>query len=1027
MSQKPALNGVHDQVRVAAACEMPRDRRRLDELRTCADHAQHFHSCVPLSYRSSAPEWACFRRRAEAAVGGPANRNLLPVVLVSLLSATRAATLCLHAEAARTSAAPSSTDPIRDSGGRSLVLSITKSLRVRLPGVSPAAIGGTLATRLLATGMSFAAGVIAARALGVEGRATFAVMISVPSVLSIVTVLGVDNANARFAGTSHTAFRQIVRWSLVFSMISGSALAGLWLLLAHLWPPVLLGVPYWLALLVAAMCPVSLLTTLLGMAELGRGRVAMYNLLSTVPAAGYLLGVCGLSAAGSLTPTSCFLSVLAGQLVCATMLLIASTTRVHADGEPVAARTFGSFALRSYLPNLIHYGMLRLDVPVIQTLAGATAVAVYAVALPLAEGLLLLSTTVALVMFPAVTSGAVDARAAAKIARTVFVAAATTAVVAAAAAPLLIPAVYGQPYSGAVPVIWAMLPGLVLFSAARSVQPYLAAAGLLRPVITGTVIGAVVNIALLVALTPHHGAVGAGAADSAGYLVFAVLLVLGVRRAVRARRRHRAEYTGDEAPARVPAGRLSVKAVGDLWRAACSRLGKPVLADRALMIRAGLLTVTGVGCLATVFSPALSAAGAAGAAMLVVVVLALIPEVGLCVLGAAIPLSQSDLGNWLITPSVLVALMLVCLLGRVIAGLGIARPKPLSVLITVGTVGYMVTTSVLIGDADPMAADKWQYLLLMCAPLMLLPLVAEPGRALDRALLVFCGGSVVVALVDIVRIGSVFAAKSSLAAADTAVLAITQEGAANHNAAGALFVMAAAVLLRRYPTVRGRLLRLATGAGVVVLALGVAYSLSRAAYLAGIAVIVLYAARRSLRGVLATSVGAACLLPLLPAAIAARFDSILGGAPDVNSAVRLDLWSSALRMFEAHPALGVGYLNFAHQLPAYYQATGDYEVMLLQFPLLHFAHNTYLTVLSQTGLVGTLGIGSLVVFGLRRAWRATRTGDPAGEAALLAMVGAGVCSLFGEVLLVPPLLAGLMLIVLATKPAPADRPVAVAR
>ncbi|WP_327686472.1 O-antigen ligase family protein [Streptomyces sp. NBC_00467] len=896
--------------------------------------------------------------------------------------------------------------------------------------MSPAAIAGTLATRLLATAMSFAAGVIAARALGVEGRATFAVMISVPSVLSIVMVLGMDNANARFAGISHTAFRQVVRWSLVFSMISGSALAGLWLLLGHLWPAVLLGMPYRLALLVAAMCPVSLLTTLLGMAELGRGRVATYNLISTVPSVGYLVGVCGLLAAGALTPTRCFLSVLAGQLVCVAMLLIVSSTRVHADGEPVSGRTFGSFAARSYLPNLIHYGLLRLDVPMIQTLAGSTAVAVYAVALPLAEGLFLLSTTVALVMFPAVTSGAVEARAAARIARTVVAAAATAAVMAAVTAPVLIPAVYGHQYSGAVPVIWAMLPGLVLFSAARSVQPYLAAAGLLRPVITATVIGAMVNIALLVTLTSDHGAVGAGAADSAGYLVFAVLLGYGVRVAVRAGRCRPAEHAGDEAavaPARPRVGWLSVKTVGDRWRGAYAGQVRSVLTRRGFVVAAGLPAVAGAGGLAAAYPSALSVVGAAAALVGMVLVLALIPEVGLCVLAAAIPLSQSDIGDSLITPGVLIALMLICLVGRVIAGRGIARPKPVGVLIAVGTIGYLVATSVLFGESDVLGADKFQHLLLMCAPLLLLPLVAEPGRALDRALLVFCCGSVIVALISTVQTGSVFAAQSGLAPADTAVVAITQEDAANHNAVGALFVMAAAVLLRRYPSVRAPLLRLAIGAGVVVLALGVAYSLSRAAYLAGIAVIVIYAARRSLRGVLALSVGAACLVPLLPAAIAARFDSIVGGAPDVNSAVRLDLWSSALRMFEAHPAFGVGYLNFANHLPAYYQATGDYEVMLLQFPLLHFAHNTYLTVLSQTGLVGAAGIGTLVVLGVHRAWCAARSGDPAGEPALLAMVGAGVCSLFGEVLLVPPLLAGLMLIILAAKPAPDSGPVPVAR
>ncbi|MEV0977933.1 O-antigen ligase family protein [Streptomyces sp. NPDC049915] len=905
--------------------------------------------------------------------------------------------------------------------------SFMKSLRVRLPGVSPAAIGGTLATRLLATAMSFAAGVIAARNLGVQGRATFAVMISVPTVLSIVTVLGMDNANARFSGISHTAFRQIVRWSVVFSLVPGSALAGLWLLLGHFSPVVLLGVPFRLALVAAVMCPVTLLTTLLGTAEIGRGRVRTYNLASTVPAAFHVIGVCGLLAAGSLTPTSCFLSALAGQLLCAGVLLIAATARVHDDGERVCARTFGSFAIKAYLPNLIHYGMLRLDVPVIQLLAGATAVAMYAVALPLAEAMFLLPTAVALVMFPAVTSGAVDARAAARIARTVCTAAAVAAAVAAAAAPVLIPVIYGQPYSGAVQVIWAMLPGLVLFSTGRSLQAYLAAADLLRPVIMATGAGAVVNIALLGLLTPHWAAVGAGVADSAGYLLFAVLLGRGMRLRVRPRPCETAEPVTEEAaaaPARPSAGRLSLKTLRHRRRGAYSRQVRFVPFSRASVVAAGLLTAAGVGYLAMAYSPAVSALSLMSAAGLVGMALAcvLIPDAGLYVLAAAVPLSQTDVGTSLISPRRLVALMLICLLGRVVAGRGIVWPKLTGVLITAGTVGYLVAASALIYDAGPQSSGNWQYLLLACAPMMLLPLSTAPGPALDRALLVFCWGSVMVAVIAIVQAGAVFAMKGDLAPADTAVLAITQEGAANHNAVGALFVMAAAVMLRRCPVARRGLPRLATGAGVLVLALGIAYSLSRAAYLAGIVAIVLYAARRSLRGVLALGVGAACLVPLLPAAIAARFDSILGGAPDANSAVRLDLWSSALRMFEAHPLFGVGYLNFADQLPAYYQATGDYEIMFLQFPLLEFAHNTYLTVLSQTGLVGAVGIGAIVVLGAQRAWRAIRCGDPAGEAALLAMVGAGVCSMFGEVLLVPPLLAGLVLIILAAKPVRADVP-----
>ncbi|MEU1267056.1 hypothetical protein [Streptomyces sp. NPDC005799] len=45
------LAGVHDQLFVAAAGELARDRCKLDERRTCTDHTEHFHNGVPLSGR----------------------------------------------------------------------------------------------------------------------------------------------------------------------------------------------------------------------------------------------------------------------------------------------------------------------------------------------------------------------------------------------------------------------------------------------------------------------------------------------------------------------------------------------------------------------------------------------------------------------------------------------------------------------------------------------------------------------------------------------------------------------------------------------------------------------------------------------------------------------------------------------------------------------------------------------------------------------------------------------------------------
>ncbi len=65
---------------------------------------------------------------------------------------------------------------------------------------------------------------------------------------------------------------------------------------------------------------------------------------------------------------------------------------------------------------------------------------------------------------------------------------------------------------------------------------------------------------------------------------------------------------------------------------------------------------------------------------------------------------------------------------------------------------------------------------------------------------------------------------------------------------------------------------------------------------------------------------------------------------DTSGLVRLDLWSSALRMFLHEPLLGVGYLHFSAQLPVYYHNTSTYAISAMNFSSLTYAHNTLLTV-----------------------------------------------------------------------------------
>ncbi|MBS0557800.1 MAG: O-antigen ligase family protein [Proteobacteria bacterium] len=116
----------------------------------------------------------------------------------------------------------------------------------------------------------------------------------------------------------------------------------------------------------------------------------------------------------------------------------------------------------------------------------------------------------------------------------------------------------------------------------------------------------------------------------------------------------------------------------------------------------------------------------------------------------------------------------------------------------------------------------------------------------------------------------------------------------------------------------------------------------------------------------------------------ARFDRTLLAlqgsehALDTASAGRLRIWTTAARMFAAHPIAGVGVRGFRYAYPLYAQA-GDAFVDANTDEGAYHAHQIVLEVLSETGIAGLL-LWLIGAFCAIRAWR--RAGAPARERAL---------------------------------------------
>ena len=875
-----------------------------------------------------------------------------------------------------------------------------RSLRAWIPGLQLSTVAATVGARVGAGAFAFGASVIAARVLGPHGRGQLAVLIAVPGVIGTVGLLGLDTANLRFAGLSHSAFRQAVRRAVVFSLAAGTAMGAGWWTAGSLWPPVRLGLDPRLALLCAALCPASLLLSLLGTAEVGRGRTAVYNLVTAATAAVYLAGIVALQLTGPLTVIACFAAYATSLSLGAVALLALSTKRVHSDGGSVPLRQYSGYALRAFLPNVVQYGMLRMDVPVIQVLAGTTAVALYAVALPFAEVLLLLPVAVGLILFPQVTSGAVNRAAAGKIRVTVLVTTAALAGGIAVAIPVIVPHLYGPAYHGSVAVVWCMLPGLIIFSAARTTQTYLSGTDNLRPVVIASAAGLAAGLVTLLALVARLGAPGAGIADSAGYAVFAVTVLGGPRISGM---RFKRPFVGKVTPSL-----LRLRHYASCQVRCVMAKFRPVQPTALGLVTAAI--ALGAAALST--RDAATVVAVLGVLLLLIIVAT--RDIGLYVLAISIPVSQTSFGTTLITNKDLLLLIIVCVVGRAGAR-RIALPQARTVALGIAAVFYFLVSTVLVGGGNA-NNHVLRGPLILIVVFLSFPLIARADLTTRRAAVVFAFSAACMALVEIPTSRSSLASSGNVPTVNSAAVAASQSGALNHNNEGAIFVLALCVLLARYSRTRRSIARFAVAAAIAVLVAGVAYSFSRSSYLGALAVLAVFAVRRSIRGLLVSAVAAGCLIPVLPTAVSARIGTIWASSGlDTSSLTRLQLWSSALRMFVHQPVLGVGYLHFSAQLPAYFQGTISSDPATLGFSGFDYAHNTFLTVLSQTGLIGAALVGALIISGWRCAWSATRAGDWVGESALLAFVGIGVCSVFGEPLFEAAVLAAFLLIVLAAR------------
>jgi O-antigen ligase len=196
------------------------------------------------------------------------------------------------------------------------------------------------------------------------------------------------------------------------------------------------------------------------------------------------------------------------------------------------------------------------------------------------------------------------------------------------------------------------------------------------------------------------------------------------------------------------------------------------------------------------------------------------------------------------------------------------------------------------------------------------------------------------------------------------------------------------------------LLTLFYAIAAILLVIGVFISWSRGAWLAfgvSMGVMILALPRHSWRGLLIAAVlvagfGALWLAGALPASVVERissstqeffaFEDVRGVdiTPENYAVVeRLAHWQAALNMVNVHPWLGVG--------------MGNYEVVYPQYRLLNWveplghAHNYYLNILAEAGIIGLLAYSKGWLIIMWATWRARQHPDFLARCILVGLLG----------------------------------------
>lgn len=391
-------------------------------------------------------------------------------------------------------------------------------------------VTATFATRVAGIAIGFVTLTLTTRLLGPALRGEFAVTMAALALALQFSNGGLHASVVYWLAQKPGQRDEVVGLLVWFSLLPVAGVCGLALLLAWAVPSLVPDVPLRLLTLALLAAPPAMFLLLAGNAFLGLGRARAFNM---VDLATKVVGLCAVLVLleGSLTVLFVVYALLHYAVAVGVYVQLAGAKLPSSPSWPLLRGMF-AYGLRAFLVGLCMFLVLRIDLFLVNGMLGRAAAGHYSVAVQVAEILSLAAASIAVILFPRLTSMGADRRwpSTLRVVRaTAWILGAGAIVLAVVGRPLFL-GWFGPEFVPAVNALWWLLPGLWCLGISTIFQQHLAASGMPWFLVGATASALIANVGLNLVLIPAFGIAGAAAASTATYALFLGLIVWHLRR-----------------------------------------------------------------------------------------------------------------------------------------------------------------------------------------------------------------------------------------------------------------------------------------------------------------------------------------------------------------------------------------------------------------------------------------------------------------------------------------------------------------